>query len=409
MKTCLKLALSLMSAAALLAVVPSCEPENVPETDPTEKPYPTPEPNPEPDPDPNPTPDPAPEPEGTVIYYDNLDKEKSTANNNYFDTWTACRNMEGTGTADVTYDGFYTSVRSNWFSTGYPGASGLNGVYYSQNGSNIQVKNITLPSDVRTYRLSIGLNNPLTGNSVVSGQTFVIGIADGDSLYPEEYKVLPFNVRMYGKWAYATAVFEITSEATEHISIQIKSLVATTRSDDLKLMTTTETPEHSFSFSHAGDPVVTRDYVERPQTLNANSDWKYVSHRGKNVYDGSKVCAMPSARYLIALRTKKGNSGKPIWECSADEVMAIGFWFPQRFHEAKITELPPLADYTYSVSEIERMTGGDFSFFPLAPEGVKDSYSISDWPGLSAIAGTPTKTGGGLTTEDFTSAGPVSW
>ena len=142
MKTCLKLALSLMSAAALLAIVPSCEPENVPETDPTEKPDPTPEPNPEPDPDPDPTPDPAPEPEGTVIYYDNLDKEKSTANNNYFDTWTACRNMEGTGTADVTYDGFYTSVRSNWFSTGYPGASGLNGVYYSQNGSNIQVKNI---------------------------------------------------------------------------------------------------------------------------------------------------------------------------------------------------------------------------------------------------------------------------
>ena len=92
MKTCLKLALSLMSAAALLAIVPSCEPENVPETDPTEKPDPTPEPNPEPDPDPDPTPDSAPEQEGTVIYYDNLDKEKSTANNNYFDTWTACRN-----------------------------------------------------------------------------------------------------------------------------------------------------------------------------------------------------------------------------------------------------------------------------------------------------------------------------
>ena len=55
------------------------------------------------------------------------------------------------------------------------------------------------------------------------------------------------------------------------------------------------------------------------------------------------------------------------------------------------SSLPPLADYTYSVSEIEKKIGGEFSFFPLAPDGVKDSYSISDWPGLSAIAGTPTK------------------
>ena len=73
--------------------------------------------------------------------------------------------------------------------------------------------------------------------------------------------------------------------------------------------------------------------------------------------------------------------------------MAIGFWFPQSFTGEKLNSLPPLADYIYSVSEIEKMIGGEFDFFPLAPEGVKNSCNISDWPGLSSIAGKPSGKG----------------
>lgn len=58
-----------------------------------------------------------------------------------------------------------------------------------------------------------------------------------------------------------------------------------------------------------------------------------------------------------------------------------------------LNSLPPLADYIYSVSEIEKMIGGEFDFFPLAPEGVKNSCNISDWPGLSSIAGKPSGKG----------------
>ena len=548
-------ALFLMSAAALLAGFPSCEPQTQPRTAPED---------PDPVIDPPTPPGPGSEPEETVIYYDNLDKEKSAPNGNYFNTWTACRDMEGTGISDVAYDGFYTSVRSDFESRNYPGASGMNGVYYSKDGGQayIQVKNISLPSDVRTYKLSVGLHNPDLGNTVISGQTFSIGIADEESV-SAEYRELPFEVTRYAKWSYATAVFEITSAETEHISIQIKSLVAKGRSDDLRLVTTTETPEHGFGFIHREDPVPeAKDYIERPQTVKASADYKYVDHRGttyrtkqevrnyeacydirrhnpmwvafpchgiydegnkvrpagadpwrpdpafkdgeqsiiyaddwdswpnntyrywggvsdgtftkrghllgsadrgagnskvlldlnvqtfyptniapelylndtggdnydathwglverhrqdywvcsdtlyvvigcayehenwkvddnvsgKKKFDGSKPCIMPTARYLVALRTKSGNTRKPIYECSSDKLMAIGFWFPQRFDQTTLSTLPPLADYIYSVSEIEEKIGGEFSFFPLAPEGVKDSYSIGDWPGLADIA-----------------------
>ena len=589
-----RLPLYLVLTAALILGLQSCEPETLPGSINTEKPgkddgdgdKPTP-PDPDPDPDPEPEPEPEPDPDGTVIYYDNLDKEKSTSNSNYFNTWTDCRNMEGTGVSSVTYDGFYSSVRSTYESSDYPGASGVNGVYYSQDGgrSYIQVKNVALPSDARTYKLSVGLYNP--NGAVVPGQTFSIGIADEESL-SKDYRELDFSVAQHGKWYYATAVFEITSPETEHISIQLRSLVAKTRSDDLKLVTTEDTPGQGFGFIHKEPAPETRDYIERPKALVECSTYKYVDHRGEayrtktdarnyeacydvkrhnpvwvafpchrmywgggsrpcndpwrpdplfdeseqsviygadwenwsvetykgaywthaktsslgltrghllpsydrgmtakdkenkmlyelntqtfyptNIaperylnYDGktshwsmvenlrhdskwecsdtlyivigcvyndkedwivydnslnysvsatSKACVMPYARYLVALRTKTGTTGKPIYDCSASEVMAIGFWFPQSNTNATLSTLPPLADYIYSVSEIEKKIDNEFSFFPLAPEGVKDSYRISDWPGLAAIAGTKTSQSGMTTDDMMPVSGQTEW
>ena len=109
-------------------------------------------------------------------------------------------------------------------------------------------------------------------------------------------------------------------------------------------------------------------------------------HTAPNKTDGkSKQCLVPTARYKIIMRTKAGNTKKKINECTADEVMAIGFWFPQNPNFDGTYEIRPLSEFIYSVSEIEQMTGGTFNFFPSAPEGVKDSYNIADWPGLSDL------------------------
>lgn len=68
--------------------------------------------------------------------------------------------------------------------------------------------------------------------------------------------------------------------------------------------------------------------------------------------------------------------------------MAIGFWFPQNLNpylSIPESETPSLEGQTFSVSEIEQMTGGEFNFFPTIPETVKKIKNIADWLGLAGI------------------------
>lgn len=549
----------------------ACKPDTEPDKPGSEivKPEPEPEPNPEPEPEPEPKPEPEPTPEPvveTVVYYDNLDKVKATDNSHYFDTWTACRNMEGSGIANVTYTGAYTSVRSSYQSSGYPGASGVNGVYFSKESAWMAVNNIELPADKRTYKLTVGICPYQT--TAEPNKQYQITISDE---HGKKEQLLDHTITKHGSWWLATSIFEISSIQTTKLNIKIFALAAGARGriDDLRLVTTTGEATWTYDLGHDGGqepPVVqTKDYIERPQTLKQNAAYKYVDHRGttyrskKNVrnyeacYDTrrhnpmwvaypchkiyweggytrptkdpwrpdpkfqeseqsiiyatdwedwpwsdnqgsptdkyhywapmpsgetvikghlmrsaergcgdknnpidlnvqtfyptniapefyqnstkddshwemienilpnnwrcndtiyvvagcyygdeswklkdacnwgktsskSKDCVMPTARYKIVMRTKNGNTGKPIWQCSADEVMAIGFWFPQNFTGTYLSSLPALKDYIFSVSDIEKKIGNEFSFFPLAPAGVKDKYNINDWPGLSAIA-----------------------
>lgn len=105
------------------------------------------------------------------------------------------------------------------------------------------------------------------------------------------------------------------------------------------------------------------------------------SDAGETFQGRSKTCVVPVARYRVILKTKSGNTGKPIAECSADELTAIGFWYPQRFPEDSEYE-PQDNEWIFPVSEIETKIGNEFSFFPEIPESVKKSYVRSDWPGL---------------------------
>lgn len=547
----------------------ACKPDTEPDkpgseiVTPEHEPEPEPNPEPEPEPEPEPTPEPVVE---TVVYYDNLDKVKATDNSHYFDTWTACRNMEGSGIANVTYTGSYTSVRSSYQSSGYPDASGVNGVYFSREGAWMSVNNIELPADKRTCKLTVGLHPYNT--TAEPNKQFKITISDE---HGKKEQLLDHTITKYGNWWLATSIFEISSTQTTKLNVKIVALAggAQGRIDDLRLVTTTEKATWIYDLGHDGGqepPVVqTKDYIERPQTLKQNAAYKYVDHRGttykskKNVrnyeacYDTrrhnpmwvaypcheiyweggytrpikdpwrpdpefqeseqsiiyatdwnnwpwtdnggkpkdkhhywepmpsgktvikghlmrsaergcgnetnpidlnvqtfyptniapefyqnsteekshwemietilpnnwrcndtiyvvagcyygdetwklkdacdwgktsskSKDCVMPTARYKVVMRTKNGNTGKPVWQCSADEVMAIGFWFPQNFTGAYLSSLPALKDYIFSVSDIEKKIGNEFSFFPLAPAGVKDKYNINDWPGLSEIA-----------------------
>lgn len=95
--------------------------------------------------------------------------------------------------------------------------------------------------------------------------------------------------------------------------------------------------------------------------------------------DRSKICIMPEARYRVILRTRSGNTGKPVAECSADELIAIGFWFPMALEGQTVYEENNKSEWIFSVSEIEQKIGGAFRFFPTVPEEVKSGYVLSDW------------------------------
>ena len=81
-----------------------------------------------------------------------------------------------------------------------------------------------------------------------------------------------------------------------------------------------------------------------------------------------KACAVPTHYYKVILRTKKGNSGKWVGNCSASELQCVGFWFE---HAAKAPR------QTMSVAEIEKKTG--HIFFPNVKNAPKSTYNASEW------------------------------
>ena len=95
---------------------------------------------------------------------------------------------------------------------------------------------------------------------------------------------------------------------------------------------------------------------------------------GNNESQVSKDCPVPTHYFKVILRTRSGSSGKPIPECSANELKAIGFWLE---HKTIENDASLLKNYCKSVTEIEQLTG--IKFFPVIPESVKKQCTPSDW------------------------------
>ena len=81
-----------------------------------------------------------------------------------------------------------------------------------------------------------------------------------------------------------------------------------------------------------------------------------------------KRCPVPTHYYKVLLRTKRGDTGKSVTSCTADELTCIGFWVE---HTAK-PERKAL-----SVAEIEKLTGQ--TFFPNVPNAPKERCDITYW------------------------------
>ena len=99
----------------------------------------------------------------------------------------------------------------------------------------------------------------------------------------------------------------------------------------------------------------------------------YFANDNTTVTDQSgKTCVVPTNFYRVLMRSKAGDTGKPLWELPADQIQCVGFWFENRAYPSG----KPSANMT-SVAEIERKV--EFKFFANVPQAPKDTYDKSDW------------------------------
>lgn len=114
----------------------------------------------------------------------------------------------------------------------------------------------------------------------------------------------------------------------------------------------------------------------------------YYQHDNWTDYDSSdynqpttdpnrKLCVMPTHQYKVLLRTRSGNTGRPIQECSADELQCVGFWLDTFTTLDASSARTVLREIAVSVSEIEQKTG--LTLFPEVPASVKEQCNPADW------------------------------
>lgn len=91
-------------------------------------------------------------------------------------------------------------------------------------------------------------------------------------------------------------------------------------------------------------------------------------------FGGRSDVSMPTMFYYAVLRTKSGNSGKSVKDCSASELKCVAF---VRTHTNDLKGQKPSAKELMSISDLEKITG--FTYFPNVPNAPKSTFSASDW------------------------------
>lgn len=101
----------------------------------------------------------------------------------------------------------------------------------------------------------------------------------------------------------------------------------------------------------------------------------YFANRNTTCQDNSKpakTVAVPTNFYKVLIRSKAGNTGKPLWELSADEIECAGYWFDHKSYSG----VKP-SQFIKSVEWIEQQTGQ--TFFPNVPQAPKNKLDTSFW------------------------------
>lgn len=150
-------------------------------------------------------------------------------------------------------------------------------------------------------------------------------------------------------------------------------------------------PQDSDGFNTGGTPWNTLEgYVDRivPQDslymvigcyFDDYTDVNGKTQKAKRIsFGGRSDVSMPTMFYYALLRTKKGNLGKPVTKCSADELMCVAYVLR---HETAAKQKGKNYQLTskdlISISDLEKITG--FKYFVNVPNAPKSTFKASDW------------------------------
>lgn len=233
----------------------------------------------------------------TLIYYDNLDREK--ANEAYYlDQGSGFVNATGPGAAGTAYSGQGISVRSSYSSRGYDGASGVNALNFGFDNRKVLISGITLAPGQNVLEFSFGATPPSGKFSGGESLKLYVDFDNGSDMAHElEYTV----VQGTSTWGLATAVFEITGGTPSNLSFTLLAKDKSTKVDDFRLMATTARAEQSIAYKEKAD----YKWAEMPEAKVQNPAYKYVTH-----YTTTVVSKKTVRNYSACYDTERHN---PVW------------------------------------------------------------------------------------------------
>ncbi|MBO6169120.1 MAG: DNA/RNA non-specific endonuclease [Bacteroidales bacterium] len=91
-------------------------------------------------------------------------------------------------------------------------------------------------------------------------------------------------------------------------------------------------------------------------------------------FGGRSDVSMPTMFYYVLLRTKSGQTGKRVADCTASELQCVAF---VRTHTNELKGQSVTSKELMSVADLEKITG--VTYFPNVPNAPKTSYKASDW------------------------------
>ena len=185
-----------------------------------------------------------PEPPTTdALYYDNFDGQGAVKDGDgywpYIADFPEMKNAAGPAAANVSYEGYNTTVRNNSNSDGsysdYAG-SGVNNIFFGKDNAWIMIKELALESSQKNLTLTFGTEkySQSAGSKFTPSEFLVQLSADGNSWSNVEYT---FAGTAEGRWNVATANFTLKTVPAK-LYIKFTALAESAyRLDDVTLNT----------------------------------------------------------------------------------------------------------------------------------------------------------------------------